>query len=285
MGLIPEAGLNQRASFLVQEVRKFEQAKDALASGSGIYPLFESTIRAYNSEINAIAAERYHRGKEKIDRAWGKEFRKVYAEGLVEAYTSSDGIHRELDAAGLIPVAGIVFDVGNGVFYLYEGDKLNAGVSALAAVPVVGTLGPIARVAAKNADELVDAGRAAANLGDAASAASSAAKLGDGTKAGTQAAKHTILNIPDWVELAGTAKKELTNLLKRNHHFKQKWPEIQQALQGGGTHGLGEHTLHGPLKGFRAIRVPNGQNGAGALRIIFQRKNGKVLIRAITDYH
>lgn len=44
--------------------------------------------------------------------------------------------HAVLDGAGLIPVAGMVFDAVNGVWYAVEGDWGNAGLSALGFIPV-----------------------------------------------------------------------------------------------------------------------------------------------------
>ena len=46
--------------------------------------------------------------------------------------------HLKLDAAGLIPGLGVVFDGTNAILYLTEGDFANAGLSALALLPVGG---------------------------------------------------------------------------------------------------------------------------------------------------
>ena len=50
----------------------------------------------------------------------------------------SDLGHLALDAVGLIPVVGEVADLANAAWYTAEGDYLNAGLSAAAAVPLVG---------------------------------------------------------------------------------------------------------------------------------------------------
>ncbi|MFZ4633176.1 MAG: AHH domain-containing protein [Saprospiraceae bacterium] len=49
-----------------------------------------------------------------------------------------NSLHTLLDIGGLVPGAGEVCDISNGVIYYIEGDYLNAGFSFGAAVPVVG---------------------------------------------------------------------------------------------------------------------------------------------------
>lgn len=57
--------------------------------------------------------------------------------------------HTVLDLAGLIPVVGIVFDVANAIWYAAEGDWLDAGISLLGVVPVLGELGVAAKIGSK----------------------------------------------------------------------------------------------------------------------------------------
>jgi len=47
--------------------------------------------------------------------------------------------HTALDVAGFVPVIGEAADAVNGVIYLVEGDKVNAGLSFAACIPVVGS--------------------------------------------------------------------------------------------------------------------------------------------------
>ncbi len=47
-------------------------------------------------------------------------------------------LHFALDMAGMAPVIGEVADLVNGAWYLAEGDKLNAGLSFAAMIPIVG---------------------------------------------------------------------------------------------------------------------------------------------------
>jgi hypothetical protein len=50
----------------------------------------------------------------------------------------SSTIHLALDVGGMSPGMGIVFDLVNAGLYLFEGDLVNAGVAAGAAIPVFG---------------------------------------------------------------------------------------------------------------------------------------------------
>jgi len=47
-------------------------------------------------------------------------------------------IHTSLDILGLVPLVGELADGTNAVFYLAEGDKVNASLSAISMIPVVG---------------------------------------------------------------------------------------------------------------------------------------------------
>lgn len=51
---------------------------------------------------------------------------------------SKEVVHITLDVFGTVPVVGELADVTNGVFYLIEGDGVNASLSAASAVPVAG---------------------------------------------------------------------------------------------------------------------------------------------------
>ncbi|SHM65320.1 hypothetical protein [Gracilibacillus kekensis] len=64
----------------------------------------------------------------------------------------SDIIHGSLDAVGLVPGIGIIADSANALYYAVEGDYKNAGLSALAAVPVVGYVGNGIKYGSKVAD-------------------------------------------------------------------------------------------------------------------------------------
>jgi hypothetical protein len=87
-----------------------------------------------------------------------------------------DGVHNALDIAGLIPGVGEIADGTNGLIYLAEGDRVNAGISAASMIPfagwgvtagkaakkVAGAVGDTTEQIAKHTDDIVDAGKNAA---------------------------------------------------------------------------------------------------------------------------
>ena len=63
--------------------------------------------------------------------------------------------HVWLDGIGLIPLVGEWADAVNAGLYLVEGDYANSGLSAVAALPFVGPLGPVRRAANELGGELI----------------------------------------------------------------------------------------------------------------------------------
>ena len=62
-----------------------------------------------------------------------------------------DCVHLALDAIGFVPAIGDVVDLINAGIYLVEGDKLNAGIRALAAIPLIGdVLGKGGKIGSKS---------------------------------------------------------------------------------------------------------------------------------------
>ncbi|WP_318345421.1 deaminase domain-containing protein [Flagellimonas baculiformis] len=53
-----------------------------------------------------------------------------------QVFSSAAG-HLVLDAAGMVPVAGEVFDIANGVWYTIEGDGASAAISFASTIPLV----------------------------------------------------------------------------------------------------------------------------------------------------
>lgn len=60
-----------------------------------------------------------------------------------------DGIQTALDLAGFAPGVGAIPDLLNAAIYAVRGDKLNAGLSLLAAVPGIGDVAAAAKIAGK----------------------------------------------------------------------------------------------------------------------------------------
>lgn len=71
--------------------------------------------------------------------------------------------HTVLDFAGFIPGVGVVADLANAALYAAEGDYVNAGLSAAAAVPFVGDAAAAAKLASTAAVGLAGAAAAARN--------------------------------------------------------------------------------------------------------------------------
>lgn len=65
------------------------------------------------------------------------------------AQTARLQAHLVLDAAGMIPAVGAVFDIANGMWYAAEGDWGSAGISTAAALPMVGIAATTAKYGAK----------------------------------------------------------------------------------------------------------------------------------------
>jgi len=105
-----------------------------------------------------------------------KDAGKTVSKTVSDASISDIG-HTALDVAGMVPVIGEAADLANAGWYLAEGDKTNAALSAAGAIPFAGN----AATAAKWGKKAVDA---ADLVGDAAKVAD---KAGDVVKAGSTA--------------------------------------------------------------------------------------------------
>lgn len=73
----------------------------------------------------------------------------IFMDPFGKSATLIAGGHTALDVAGLIPGAGMFFDIVNGVWYAAEGDWSMAGLSMLGAVPLVGDAATGAKLGAK----------------------------------------------------------------------------------------------------------------------------------------
>ena len=80
------------------------------------------------------------------------------SEGHINWNAVLDGVQAGLDAAGCIPGIGEIADCANGIISLCRGDFLNAGLSFISMVPVVGDAvgkgGKAVKFIAKNGDEI-----------------------------------------------------------------------------------------------------------------------------------
>ena len=87
----------------------------------------------------------------------------------------SEVVHTLLDAAGLVPGLGEPADALNAYLYAQEGRMIDAAISTAGVVTGIGSVGPLARLGGRAADEVVDAGTAARTLGAAREEAAAAA--------------------------------------------------------------------------------------------------------------
>lgn len=85
-----------------------------------------------------------------------------------------DGIQTALYVAGFAPSVGAIADLINAAIYAVRGDKINAGLSLLAAVPGIGDAAAAAKIAVK--------GVKAAKVAECAPKAASSVKFGELTK-------------------------------------------------------------------------------------------------------
>ncbi len=123
------------------------------------------------------------------------------SEGHINWNAVLDGVQAGLDVAGCIPGIGEIADCANGIISLCRGDFLNAGLSFISMVPVVGDAvgkgGKAAGFIAKNGDEIAAATKRVfwTGMGDNGTKAANWVKQNGGiTLEMTEAAK----NLPDW---------------------------------------------------------------------------------------
>jgi hypothetical protein len=78
-----------------------------------------------------------------------------------------DNVQTSLDVAGMIPVAGEVFDGANAAIYAARGDAINASLSAAAMVPGAGNGATAAKLAVKYGDEVAGVAKYGGEIGGA----------------------------------------------------------------------------------------------------------------------
>lgn len=125
-----------------------------------------STLQAANEQLSEA---RGLLGKPKPEAPKEPEEKGLFdkLKDKVKDVSWSDVGHTVLDLAGLVPVLGAPADGINAVWYLAEGDKTNAALSAVGMLPIAGEAATAARLglratdAVRGADNAADAARAA----------------------------------------------------------------------------------------------------------------------------
>ncbi|MFE9207576.1 polymorphic toxin-type HINT domain-containing protein [Micromonospora sp. NPDC007230] len=109
--------------------------------------------------------------------AGGNPISFVELDGHLFGMSWSDIGHAALDVAGMVPVIGEVADVANGIWYLAEGNYVDAAMSMASAIPLAGNAVAAAKLAktgkkiadgidtANDTRKAVDAGKAAPSTG------------------------------------------------------------------------------------------------------------------------
>lgn len=179
----------------------------------------------------------------------------TYPKWRVYWEASKEMVHLMLDGIGLIPGAGEIADLSNGLIYTIEGDGVNAGLSYASAIPFVGWFSTGAKFAKKTIN------------------------LTNGTKTTLKWARKAgnLVNFGDRRQLR-TVLKLLKGDLRQAHHIipwaKQTHPAIQKAAKRSGSSPfhmndalngipldesvhLGSHAHYDNLVQIRLDQIPN----------------------------
>lgn len=118
-----------------------------------------------------------------------------------------DGLQTVLDVAGFAPGVGAIADLTNAAIYSVRGDKINAGLSLLAAVPGIGDAAAAAKLAGKGvkvakAAKLAKANKAVKVVGSTPKASSNL-KFGQITQKTTIPSTSVQTSTPKFGELTG----------------------------------------------------------------------------------
>ena len=115
-------------------------------SGTSSIGRYSYITRSYN---NFIDQSENHRRAANISIAYRKKTQPELDDANLMNYAVMDAIHILLDLGGLVPVAGEICDIANGVIYTIRGDGLNASLSYASAVPLWGWFATGAKVGIK----------------------------------------------------------------------------------------------------------------------------------------
>jgi RHS repeat-associated protein len=100
----------------------------------GLHPDFKIDMNINMNTVMKLA------DKNASDTEIMKAYNRLHYQGSPK---SIEELHSMLDAVGFIPVIGEPADALNALIYTFQGDYLNAGISAAAIIPVIGEAGKI----------------------------------------------------------------------------------------------------------------------------------------------
>ena len=137
---------NYEKDLAVNVEENVSTAPKNLQVGNGIYQHYNSRDKKVVTFTDAAAYFKYKKLCEDLEK--------------LDKNLAISIVHNTLDAVGVIPGAGEIADSINGTLYLAEGDTLNAGLSFMSCIPVVGdTAGKGSKVfntAIDNSDDVLD---------------------------------------------------------------------------------------------------------------------------------
>ena len=138
--------------------------------------------------------------------------------------------HLKLDAAGLIPGLGVVFDGTNAILYLTEGDFANAGLSGIAFVPFIGEVSGVIKVGGKT----ISLADKAANLGELIYYSEKSGRVTrELGSTGVNIAGKNITNVDEAAELIMNAERTSTAGSKTDaYHYAGMWLSKEQLSNG-----------------------------------------------------
>ena len=108
-----------------------------------------------DGQVDTGAADLHKQSIETAEEWTAKEQEEL----LEDKDTLLDGIQMALDLAGFAPGVGAIPDLLNAAIYAVRGDKLNASLSLLAAVPGIGDAAAAAKIAGKGVKAIKDVNR------------------------------------------------------------------------------------------------------------------------------
>ena len=143
-----------------------------------------------------------------------------------------DGLQTVLDVAGFAPGVGAIADLTNAAIYAVRGDKVNAGLSLLAAVPGIGDAAAAAKLAGKGVKVAKAAklakGSKTAKVAEVTDKTMSNVKFGElTTKSKNSTVKSVQTNSPKFGEV--TRRQSSVNSSNTTPTSKHKFGELTQS--------------------------------------------------------